>query len=306
MKIISWNCRGLGNGSAVRSLLELGRVEDPDVLFLSETRLYEKELEHLRWKLGLVNLLVWNPEGRSRGIALFWRRGVDVTLRSYGRRHMDVDVKEGDNPIWRLTGVYGESATERKKETWRTLKILKQQHQQGKRWLCVGDFNEILSEVEKVGGAPRAQHMINGFREALEVCEMADLGFEGDVFTWRNHSKDLNTYICERLDRTVGNEEWRSQFPNHTVVNGIPRHSDHMPIIVHTEGEDRRWMRGDRGFRFEARWLQEEGCEEIIRKAWERSWTNRSGGVAAALRSVAETMREWDKNVVGELEGRLR
>lgn len=35
MKIISWNCRGLGIPSAIRSLLELQRAEDPDALFLS-------------------------------------------------------------------------------------------------------------------------------------------------------------------------------------------------------------------------------------------------------------------------------
>ena len=78
MKLISWNCRGLGNGPVVRSLLELGRVEDPDVLFLAETRLTEKELDRFRWTLGLTNMTAWNPVGRSRGVALFWKRGMDV------------------------------------------------------------------------------------------------------------------------------------------------------------------------------------------------------------------------------------
>ena len=59
MKIISWNCRGLGNGPAVRSLLELGRVEDPDIMFLGETRMKEKELGRFRWLLGLANMVAW-------------------------------------------------------------------------------------------------------------------------------------------------------------------------------------------------------------------------------------------------------
>ncbi|KAE8793691.1 lrr receptor-like serine threonine-protein kinase fls2 [Hordeum vulgare] len=100
------------------ALLELGRKEDPDVLFLAETKLSKKELEKFRWLLGLANMIAWNPEGRSRGIVMFWRRGVDITLRTYGRRHVDVDVKEDDGRVWRLTGMYGESATERKMETW--------------------------------------------------------------------------------------------------------------------------------------------------------------------------------------------
>ena len=124
MKIIGWNCRGLGNGPAVRSLLDLGRMEEPDILFLAETKLTVNELERFRWMLGLVHMTAWNPEGRSRGVALFWRRGIDVQMRSYGRRHIDVNIKEEDGSEWRLSGVYGESVTDRKKDTWRTLKNL--------------------------------------------------------------------------------------------------------------------------------------------------------------------------------------
>lgn len=85
MKLIGWNCRGLDNGSAVRSLLELGRVEEPNVLFLAETKLSVEELERFRWMLGMAHMTAWSSEGRSRGVALFWRKEVDVSLRSYGR-----------------------------------------------------------------------------------------------------------------------------------------------------------------------------------------------------------------------------
>jgi len=37
MRIITWNCRGLGNGPAVRGLLDLQEREAPDVLFIAET-----------------------------------------------------------------------------------------------------------------------------------------------------------------------------------------------------------------------------------------------------------------------------
>ena len=97
-------------------------------MFLAETKLTEKELERFRWTLGLAHFVVWNPEGRSRGVALFWRRGVDLTLRSFGRRHIDADVEENGR-VWHLTGVYGESEAERKVETWRAMKLLAQQHQ---------------------------------------------------------------------------------------------------------------------------------------------------------------------------------
>jgi hypothetical protein len=40
------------------------------------------------------------------------------------------------------------------------------------------------------------------FQEALEDCALHDLGFEGDVFTWRNNSHDSKYYI-RALRQTV-------------------------------------------------------------------------------------------------------
>jgi exonuclease III len=80
MKIIAWNCLGLGNRPAIRGLLELQKSEEADILFLSETKLEKRRLEKFRWKLGLVNMLAHKGE-RKGGIAVFWRRGVDVSLR---------------------------------------------------------------------------------------------------------------------------------------------------------------------------------------------------------------------------------
>lgn len=53
-------------------------------------------------------------------------------------------------------------------------------------WLCAGDFNEILFHHEKEGGVPKNQACLDRFKEALEDCDLHDLGFAGDVFTWRN------------------------------------------------------------------------------------------------------------------------
>ena len=58
MKLIAGNCRGLGNGPAIRSLLNLQKEEDPDILFLSETKMDSRRMEGLRWKLGMTNLVV--------------------------------------------------------------------------------------------------------------------------------------------------------------------------------------------------------------------------------------------------------
>jgi len=60
------------------------------------------------------------------------------------------------------------------------------------------------------------------FRNTLEDCRLQDLGFVGDLFTWRNHLHCAKSYIKERLDRDVANMEWRSLFALVRVVNGDP------------------------------------------------------------------------------------
>jgi exonuclease III len=57
MKIVGYNCRGLGNRPAVRGLLALQKKEDPDILFLSETKLDKKGIEKFRHILGMPHLV---------------------------------------------------------------------------------------------------------------------------------------------------------------------------------------------------------------------------------------------------------
>jgi exonuclease III len=37
MKLLSWNCRGLGKPAAVRALRKLTKAHHPDIVFLIET-----------------------------------------------------------------------------------------------------------------------------------------------------------------------------------------------------------------------------------------------------------------------------
>ena len=74
MKLITWNYRGLGNGPTIKGLLDVQKREDPDVLFLSETRMVRDRLEGLRWKLGMPHMVAKDCCGKGGGLALFWKR----------------------------------------------------------------------------------------------------------------------------------------------------------------------------------------------------------------------------------------
>jgi hypothetical protein len=49
-------------------------------------------------------------------------------------------------------------------------------------------FNEILYQHEKEGGVLRPQSQMDHFRDAIVDCDLQDLGFEGDVYAWRNNN----------------------------------------------------------------------------------------------------------------------
>jgi hypothetical protein len=183
--------------------------------------------------LGLSNMVVKDCVGKGGGLAVFWLRGIDVVLRNFSDNHIDVDVCEDDGYKWRFTGIYGFPQTEDRHKTWTLLRDL--HSQEDVPWLCAGDFNEILYQHEKEGGLLRPQAQMDRFREAMVDCELQDLGFEGDVYTWRNNNRRAQGYVRERLDRALANMEWRAHFATVHVLNGDPRHSDHRPIIISTE-----------------------------------------------------------------------
>jgi exonuclease III len=267
MRITAHNCRGLGNGPAVRGLLDLQKQVDPDVLFLSETKMDENRMKWIKSVLGMSNMVVRECDGRSGGLALLWKRHINVELHNFSRYHIDVKITEQDGYKWRFTGIYGEPATDKRERTWKLLRILNQQLKLP--WLCAGDFNEILYGHEKKGGPPRNHKHMEDFRMVLADCGLRDLGFSGDKFTWRNNSHEANRYIKERLDRAVGSREWCARFPAYKVINGDQRHSDHRPITILVEGTQKlpRSGNGRNSFRFEAKWLEEEDCEAIVNNA---------------------------------------
>ena len=106
------------------------------------------------------------------------------------------------------------------------------------------------------------------FREALDFCGFRDLGFVGSPFTWCNNQFDgVVTWI--RLDRGVATPSWSQMFPSVRVHHILGSLSDQCPLWICSDDENRRFYKNGRPFRFEAMWMKDEGCEGVIKNAWE-------------------------------------
>jgi hypothetical protein len=138
-----------------------------------------------------------NPSnGRSGGVIFFWKKEIKLQQIFSAPKYIDVTISENDR-VWRLTGIYGEPKWEDKYKTWDKLRELNAS--QNLPWIVIGDFNEILFSHEKEGGNPRPPSFMQAFQDALIDCELEDLGFSGDNFTWKRGR------IRERLDMAVAN-----------------------------------------------------------------------------------------------------
>ena len=148
MNPLSWNYRGLGNPRLVRALHDIVRRWNPKVVFLMETKAKNRRMERIKNIIGLENGLFVPCVGRKGGLAMLWARDIDLKIKRYSLNHIDAIINNTENNYkWRLTGFYGHPETHRRYESWHLLAFLN--NQLHLPWLCLGDFNEILSNFEK-------------------------------------------------------------------------------------------------------------------------------------------------------------
>ncbi|KAL4632855.1 hypothetical protein ACB092_04G081300 [Castanea dentata] len=108
MSLFAWNCRGLGTSLAVRTLTDAVNEKDLLLVFLSETKAGVSRIKGIQNKINFTQGIVVSSDGRSRGLALLWREGTEVTFKSYSHSHIDVVVREESATTpWRATGFYG-------------------------------------------------------------------------------------------------------------------------------------------------------------------------------------------------------
>jgi len=119
-------------------------------------------METVRRKLNFANCLEVECRGLSGGLALLWDSEVQLEICSFSTNHID-SIVTSDKGKWRFTGIYGFPESNRKSATFRLLEHLRQHlyHPDTQSpnpipnlpWYVLGDFNCIVSNQEKQGGA---------------------------------------------------------------------------------------------------------------------------------------------------------
>jgi hypothetical protein len=219
--------------AAVGELRDLIRSYNPAVVFLSETKKKASAMDKLKWSLGFSSGMAVDCNGRSGGLALWWREDVVVSVRPWCQYFIDAKIEFGGK-TWRFSGIYGEPRTELRSKTWEALRFLRRQDDLP--WLCAGDFNEIVSSSEQRGGNPRSKSQMEAFRDCLSDCGLTDLGFSGYEFTWDN-KREGGDNVQVRLDRGTATAPFLALFPLTQVEHIVIEESDHMALLIRVQEE---------------------------------------------------------------------
>jgi exonuclease III len=309
MKILSWNCRGLGNPDAVRAYKRLLRSKCPDVVFLMETKLRKSD-PNVSSKLCLGHLqnhfiVNCNSEGggRSGGLALIWHNDVNLHLMNHNKMLIEFYVLDSiKNDIWYATGMYGYPIQSKKHLTCDTINTLYNSYH-NKKWLLFGDFNLYINSSEKMGGRNVDYGHCNQFLNTLNNCELFDLGYHGNKFTWANNQEDTH-HIKERLDRFCANLAWTNYFPRFTNYHLLRFTSDHSPILL--EFWDKFTCRtanhhSKHLIRFEEVWSHEKESFKIVQD----TWVTTQGDSVAKCKVVLHQLHHWGLKKFGDIPCRI-
>ncbi|CAM8920109.1 unnamed protein product [Rhodiola kirilowii] len=297
MRIISWNCRGLGRPRTVRALKELISSNRPQILGLIETKLKDSRWDQLKLNLGYRCCFAVSSRGRAGGLALLWNEQQAVSLRSYSRYHIDVVVESEEQ--FRLTLFYGDPRAQNRGSSWDLIRRLASVCDLP--WLVMGDFNEVCYSWEATGVRQREESRLRAFRDVLEECGLFDLGWNGNPYTFSNkRTGDREARV--RLDRFVANGCWRRMFPLFSVRHSWANASDHCPIVLDLRGEKRKYRQDI--FRFEIMWMRHDRYAEKFGEIWQEA-LKEGRAVSSMLESCGRQFKRWNDEEFGNVKRRI-
>ena len=142
--------------------------------------------------------------------------------------HATIKVHDSDFS-WILSPIYASPRLAERRILWDNLSQVAQLHNLS--WLLLGDFNEVQSSDDKLGGRCVNLNRALEFKACLDSCNLLDLGFLGPKFTWSN-PRQISDLILEHIDRCFANPAWRLMFPEAFVTHLPWVFFDHCPVLL--------------------------------------------------------------------------
>ncbi|XP_074304746.1 uncharacterized protein LOC141639537 [Silene latifolia] len=168
--------------------------------------------------------------------------------------------------------------------------------QGGVLWL--GDFNTVLSPVERLGGSTSDAEMEH-FQDCVSICCMEDIDATGALFTWSNKQAPVDR-VYSRLDRAMGNQEWLDLFGD-SVAHFHPEGLfDHCPCTI----MDRNFeIHGRKSFKYFIIWGAAPTFKALVSDSWSMSYQGtKMFGIIKKLNALKPILKALNKECLSDIE----
>ncbi|KAL6567778.1 hypothetical protein OROGR_001446 [Orobanche gracilis] len=295
--ILSWNVRGALSKAGQLFIKDMVGFKKPDFVILVETRCQFARCHFFWLNLGFTAQFVEEARGFSGGIWVLKHSSstVNIRFRSQHRQAISFELWR-DNFSWVCTAVYASPNPTLRENFWDHLIALRNNIMV--HWMLIGDFNEVLYPAE-IRGGDFVHARADRFMRTMEDCRLMDLGLIGSNFTWFR-KQNGRIILSKRLDRAMGDVDWRLAFPDAFVETLTRMHSDHCPIFLRCGTS--AWNQSQRPFRFLAAWVDHPVYKDVVDNAWREVQED----ISIKLERVRHDSLNFNKEVFGNIHRRKR
>lgn len=142
-----------------------------------ETKRSQIQIEKIRSRFGAKFCFSISLVRNKGGLALLWFEDIELEIINYSTFHIHTKVMENSlGVVSFLTSFYSAPEVGKRACTWNLLGRINSG--MDANWCLMGDFNEIISHNEKIGGRPRPLSQMATFKYAIESNGLLDLGWK--------------------------------------------------------------------------------------------------------------------------------
>lgn len=198
MNCLSWNCRGTAAKGFSGLIKDLRKEYSASLMFLLETHSSLTAANQAK-KSGFLGHFIEDARGQPGGIWCLWDMAMwKVDVLQNGHQFVHIRVCWKGHITWFITVVYASTNYVRRQDLWEDLKRIVDDMEEP--WMVLGDFNAILTNCERKGGAQNfSTRGMQNFKNMVQECHLIDAGFQGNPFTWKHGD------LYQRLDRAFRN-----------------------------------------------------------------------------------------------------
>lgn len=202
-----------------------------------------------------------------------------------------------NNTEFAVTFIYASNDLQERKVLWLNLMDISQRTQGS--WLLLGDFNNVLTWEDRMGGNPVTVTETADFQECVEECDLWDMRWKGQRYTWQNNQLDQER-IYTKIDRVLVNHTWRLNFPMVEALFLPAGGSDHSPMVIQMQTD--RLQHG-RMFRYFNMWSSSPNFRPLVQEVWDQEVQgNVMFQLVQKMKALKPKLRQLNKGEYDDIE----